>query len=130
MAGDNETIGKAVALADATLSGVQGVQNAFTTAQKSPITALFPGYPFVQAGLAGAFALGNIKSIMAGTPPTGTESGGGPDVVTETPAPEMMSGRFELSGAQEPEPVQAYVVSDDVTNNQDKLASIRRRATI
>jgi hypothetical protein len=130
MAGDNEKIGKAVALADATLSGVQGVQNAFTTAQKSPITALFPGYPFVQAGLAGAFALGNIKSIMAGTPPTGTESGGGPDVVTETPAPEMMSGRFELSGAQEPEPVQAYVVSDDVTNNQDKLASIRRRATI
>ena len=47
-----------------------------------------------------------------------------------TPAPEMMSGRFELTGGVKPEPVQAYVISDDVTNNQDKLAAIRRRATI
>ena len=42
----------------------------------------------------------------------------------------MMSGAFELGGGQEPEPARAYVVSDDITNNQDKLAIIRRRATI
>jgi hypothetical protein len=42
----------------------------------------------------------------------------------------MMSGAFELTGGQEVEPVQAYVVSDDITNNQNKLAVIRRRATI
>lgn len=130
MAKEGSAIGKAAAIAQATVSGVQGVQNAFTTAQKSPITAAFPAYPFIQAGLAGAFALKNIQSITAGTPPSGSESGGGADVPAETPAPEMMSGRFELGGAQEPEPVQAYVVSDDVTNNQDKLAAIRRRATI
>tara|TARA_R110002020_G_scaffold282800_1_gene498450 strand:- start:1118 stop:3040 length:1923 start_codon:yes stop_codon:yes gene_type:complete len=130
MAKEGSAVGKAAAIAQATVSGVQGVQNAFTTAQESPITAAFPAYPFIQAGLAGAFALKNIQAITAGTPPSGSESGGGPDVQTETPAPEMMSGRFELGGAQEPEPVQAYVVSDDVTNNQDKLAAIRRRATI
>ena len=42
----------------------------------------------------------------------------------------MMSGAFELTGGQAVEPVQAYVVSDDITNNQNKLAIIRRRATI
>ena len=128
---EGSAIGKAAAIAEATISGIQGVQNAFTAANANiPLTAAFPAYPYIQAGLAGAFALKNIQSITAGTPPSGSESGGGPDVVTETPAPEMMSGRFELGGAQEPEPVQAYVVSDDVTNNQDKLAAIRRRATI
>jgi hypothetical protein len=41
-----------------------------------------------------------------------------------------MGGSFDLRGGTAPEPVQAYVVSDDITNNQDKLAAIRRRATI
>jgi hypothetical protein len=30
----------------------------------------------------------------------------------------------------EPDPIQAYVVTDDMTNSQNKLAQIRRRATI
>jgi hypothetical protein len=47
-----------------------------------------------------------------------------------TPAPEMMSGAFELTGGAEPEPLQAYVVSDDITDSQNGLAIIRRRATI
>ena len=47
-----------------------------------------------------------------------------------TPAPEMMSGAFELTGGGEPEPLQAYVVSDDITDSQNGLAIIRRRATI
>ena len=42
----------------------------------------------------------------------------------------MLSGAFTLSGGQEQQPVQAYVVTDDMTNNQNKLANIRRRATI
>ena len=42
----------------------------------------------------------------------------------------MMSGAFELSGGQEIEPVQAYVVSDSITDSQNGLAIIRRRATI
>ena len=46
------------------------------------------------------------------------------------PASQMMSGSFELTGGTEPEPVQAFVVSDDITNSQNSLAIIRRRATI
>jgi hypothetical protein len=42
----------------------------------------------------------------------------------------MMSGAFELSGGVEPEPTRAYVVTDEMTNSQNQLANIRRRATI
>ena len=56
--------------------------------------------------------------------------GGNPAIVQQSPAPQTMGGAFELTGGVRPEPVKAFVVSDDITNNQDKLANIRRRATI
>ena len=56
--------------------------------------------------------------------------GGGSAPTAQAPAPQMLSGAFDLSGVQAPEPVQAFVVTDDMTNSQDKLATIRRRATI
>jgi hypothetical protein len=61
--GKETTVGKAAALAQATLSGINAVQNAYTTAQKSPITALFPAYPIVQAGLAGVFSATQVSKI-------------------------------------------------------------------
>jgi len=129
IAGEGSTIGKAAAVTSATISGVEGVQNAFTSAQKSPITTVFPGYPFVQAGLAGAFSALQIQKILSGSP----ASGGGGGVVSAaapaTPAPQMMSGAFELGG-MEPEPTKAFVVTDEMTNSQNQLANIRRRATI
>ena len=54
-----------MAIASATISGVEGVQNAYSTAQKSPITAFFPAYPVVQAALAGAVAVKNIAAIKS-----------------------------------------------------------------
>ena len=60
----------------------------------------------------------------------GGGGGGTAPADTGTPAPEMLSGRFTLGGGEETQPVQAYVVTDDMTNNQNKLANIRRRATI
>ena len=42
----------------------------------------------------------------------------------------MMQGAFELGGGVAPEPVKAFVVTDEMTNSQDQLANIRRRATI
>ena len=61
----------------------------------------------------------------------GGGGGGGSVAATpQTPAPQMMSGAFELSGGQAVEPTRAYVVSDDITASQNALAIIRRRATI
>ena len=131
IAEEGSAIGKAAAVASATISGVEGVQNAFTTAQKSPITAVVPAYPFVQAGLAGAFSALQIQKILSGGPAGGGGGGGGATTAApQTPAPQMMSGAFELSGGVAPEPMKAFVVTDEMTNSQNQLANIRRRATI
>ena len=42
----------------------------------------------------------------------------------------MMSGEFDLSGGIAPEPIKAFVVTDEMTSSQNQLANIRRRATI
>ena len=130
VAGEGSTIGKAAAIASVTLSGVEAVQNAFTTAQGSPITKLFPGYPFVQAGLAGAFSAVQLAKIQSGGKAEGGFAGGIDMTASTTPAPQMMSGQFELGSGITPEPVKAFVVTDEMTNSQNQLANIRRRATI
>ena len=129
IAGEGSTIGKAAAVASATISGVEGVQNAFTTAQKSPITALMPAYPFIQAGLAGAFSAVQIQKILSGGS-AGGGGGGGVSAAPSTPAPQMMSGAFDISGGVAPEAMKAFVVTDEMSNSQNQLANIRRRATI
>jgi hypothetical protein len=85
------------------------------------------------AGLAVAAGLANINSIMQ----TDVGAGGGGGGATATaptdsgsPAPQMMSGAFDLSGGTEPDAFKAYVVTDEMTNSQNQLANIRRRATI
>jgi hypothetical protein len=133
IAGEGSKVAKAAAVAQATISGVQGVQNAFTTASASPITSVFPAYPFIQAGLAGAFSAMQIQKIMSGGSAGGSSGGGGGGgggMEAQTPAPQMMSGAFQLGGGIEPEPAKAYVVTDEMTNSQNQLANIRRRATI
>jgi hypothetical protein len=86
---------------------------------------------WISAAAVIATGLANVQQIMQTEVPGGGGGGGSvPAANTETPAPEMLSGAFTLGGGVKPEPLQAFVVSDDITNNQDKLAAIRRRATI
>ena len=130
IAGEGTAIAKGAAVASATISGIEGVQNAFTTASKSPITTVMPAYPFIQAGLAGAFSAIQIQKILSGSKAGGGGSGGGASAVPQTPAPQMMSGAFDISGGVAPEATKAYVVTDEMSNSQNQLANIRRRATI
>ena len=85
---------------------------------------------FAAAAAAIVTGLANVKQIMATQVPGGGGGGAVPGAGAQTPAPQTMGGTFDLRGGTAPEPVQAFVVSDDITNNQDKLAAIRRRATI
>ena len=78
----------------------------------------------IAAAQQGLSALGKGGATGGSNPSASGGSDGG------TPAPEMMSGAFELTGGVDPEPLQAYVVSDDITDSQNGLAIIRRRATI
>jgi len=130
LAGKDSKVGKAMAIASATISGVQGAQNAYTTAQKSPITAVFPAYPVIQAGLAGAIALKNIAAIKS------VNSSGGGGSIPRTSAPSApsipsippafnvvgASGTNQLAsaiGGQSQQPIQAFVVSNDITTAQE-----------
>lgn len=137
IAGKGSKIGKAIAITQTIISGIQGVMNAYSTAQKSPITALFPGYPYVQAGLAGAFSaiqLAKIKSTSdTGTSaPSVSSSGGGASV---SPSFNVVgnSGVNALAqtiGTQTQKPLQAYVVAQNVTTAQSLNRNIIQSATL
>ena len=143
IAGRGSEIGKAMAIGQATISGIEGVQNAFTTAQDSPITVAFPGYPFIQAAIAGAFSavqIGKIASTKAdgrgGRPSPTVSGGGGAGAVPSLPPSFNTVGASSSNqlasaiGQQEQRPVQAYVVSNDVTTAQGLERNIVEGATI
>lgn len=117
------TVGKGIAVYQATISGIEGVQNAYTTAQKSPITALFPAYPLVQAGLAGAFSALQIKKILS-TNTSGASGGAGASGVSASaPSFNLVQGTpsNQISSAianQNQQPIQAYVVGSQITTQQ------------
>ena len=79
IAGKDSKIAKGVAVGQATISGIQGVQNAFTTASASPLNAIIPGYAAIQAGIAGAFSALQIKQILSTNPSKG---GGSPSAAS------------------------------------------------
>jgi len=137
MAGKGSKVAKGVAIAQATISGVEGTINAFKTAADSPITSVFPAYPFIQAGLAAGFAATNIATIKSTDPSKGggsVPSGGG----GAAPAPPSFnvvgaSGSSQLAdaiGGQSQQPIQAFVVANDVTTAQSLQNNIVEGATI
>lgn len=126
LAGKGSAIGKGIAVTQATISGIEGVQNAYTTAQKSPITALFPAYPVVQASLAGAFSAIQVKKILS-TKSSGSNSGGGSSSVSQgssAPSFNLVQGTdsnqiAESISADNSKPTQAFVVGSNVTTQQE-----------
>ena len=119
LAGEN----KALAVAQALIDTYAGANKAFA---QGGIYGFITGAAVIAAGL------NNVRKILStdvGSVGGGVGGGGSAPSDTGTPAPEMLSGAFTL-GTPEQQPVQAYVVTDDMTNNQNKLANIRRRATI
>ena len=129
MAGENVALSKGVAAAQVIYNTQQGIMAAMGAT--SIADKLLP-YPLrlanaISTGVMGAAALSTIMSTSptgGSNNPTPTTGGGG------TPAPQMMSGAFDISGGVAPEPMKAFVVTDEMSNSQNQLANIRRRATI
>ena len=138
LAGEGSKVGKAAALAQATISGIQGVQAAFTTAQASPITVAFPAYPFIQAGIAGAFALKTIKSIVSSKKPSSSSGGGGgasAPAASQAPSFNVVGASdtnqlAQAIGEDKKKPVKAFVVSGDVSTAQSLDRNIVEGASI
>ena len=142
--GEESKAGKAAAAAGAIVSTLQGATSAF--ASLAPIPFVGP----VLGGIAAAAALvsgyANVKAIYATKEPDGSTGGGGdgggggdtPDVAAAasaaadegTIAPQMVGGEFELGSADAPDSMKAYVVTDEMTDSQEQLEGIRRRASV
>ena len=128
--GEESAAGKAFAITQATIDTFASANAAYKAMSGIPVVG--PGLGAVAAGAAIAAGIANVKAIAS----TGDGGGGGSTpggsggAGSAPPAPQMMSGAFELSGVTEPEPVKAFVVTDEMTNSQNQLANIRRRATI
>lgn len=134
---EDSEVGKGLALAQATISGIEGVQNAYTTAQKSPITIGFPAYPAIQAGLAGAFSLLQIKKILSvdasgesGASASTSSSGGGASAPSFNLVQGTGSNQIAEGLTSQRQPLQAYVVASNVTSAQALDRNIINDASI
>ena len=126
IAGEGSAIGKAVAVSMAIMNTKEAVTAALGAKPYGP-------WNIAQAIATGVFGMTQVQGILS-TPIVGGGGGGGSagsiGAAPQTPAPQMMSGSFDLGGGVAPEPVQAFVLTDSMTNSQNQLANIRRRATI
>ena len=122
LAGENEEAAKAVAVAQTIFNTQQGIMKAMADVP----------YPLniAQAIATGVMGATSIQKILSTSSSSASGGGSVSAPAPARPAPQMMSGAFDLSGGLEPEPTRAYVVTDEMTNSQNQLANIRRRATI
>lgn len=128
-------IAKTLGIAQATISTIEGTQNAFTTASASPITTAFPAYPFIQAGIAAAAGIARIASIRAqqfnggGSNVPKPSAGGGGVGGGATPAP-AVDLSFLNQGQNKSQPLQAYVLATNVSTAQEAEQKIKDQSRI
>ena len=128
IAGEESKAGKALAITATTIDTFQAAQAAYKSMAGIPVIG--PALGGIAAAAAVAAGMKNIQAIKSASS-AGVSGGGGiSSTAPARPAPQMMSGAFDISGGIEPEATRAYVVTDEMTNSQNQLANIRRRATI
>jgi len=134
-------VGKALSLAQATISAIEGTQNAFKSAQDSPITSIFPAYPFIMAGSAAAVGAANIAKIAATKFNANGSSGGGGNLKpsggmgaggmgggsTNAPALDLS---FINNQTNQPQPLQTYVLATNVSSAQEAQQKIKDQSKI
>ena len=122
-------IQKKLSVAQAVVQGVESVVNAYATAQKSPLTALFPAYPVVAAGAAAAFAASQVALINSQQ--YQSAGAGGYDSGATAPSVPSQPAQFNIVGqgganqlvegiaGQFDRPIRAYVVSGEVISGAE-----------
>jgi hypothetical protein len=122
LAGEDTKAGKALAVSGALISTYLSAQKAFESQFKPLSTVDSPVRGAIAAAAAVASGLANVKAILA-VDPSGTTSGGS--------SPSVQAPNFNVVGTssvdqlaqtvagQTNEPIKAYVVGKDVTNQQE-----------
>jgi hypothetical protein len=120
---------KKLRIASTILSTIEGTQNAFTTAQDSPITAAVPIYPFIQAAAAAAFGLAQIKKIgkteytSPNAPSASPMSGGG---FPQMSAPTINSSLPQVNGFEQ----RVFVTEGDISRSQARVGNTKRVSVV
>ncbi len=118
---------KAMKIASTIMSTIEGVQNAFKTAQESPITAVVPAYPFIQAGIAGAFGLAQVAKLKAtkyNSQQATQQSGGG---IPQMSAPQTSSSLLQQGGNEQlTQQQRVYVLEGDITRTQQRVSNNKK----
>ena len=126
--GEETEAGKAFAVTQATIDTYVGANAAYASMAGIPVVG--PVLGGIAAAAAIVAGIQNVKAITSASSSGPSGGGAAPSTSTSAPAPQMMSGEFNLAGGVEPDPVQAFVVTDQMTNSQNQLANIRRTSTI
>ena len=136
LAGKETAAGKALALSQALISTYQSATSSY--ASLAPIPFIGPALGFAAAGAAVAGGLKQIQSIKGVKVPGGGGGGGAVGSVSAPPVPPAFnvvgsSDSNQLAdaiGGQSQQPVQAFVVANDVTTAQSLQNNIVEGATI
>lgn len=133
--GQETAAGKAMAVAASLISTYASIAGQLQAFSKKGI----PGYAIAQAIATGAVGFANVKKIISTKVPK-SSGGGGASVSAAAATPQAPSfnivGATETSqlaeaiGEQTQEPVQAYVVANDVTTAQSLQNGIIKDATL
>ena len=131
-------INKGLQIAQALISTYQAANNAFATASASPITSVFPAYPFIQAGLAVAAGLAQVAKIKAtqfdggggggGSASASIASGGAGGGASGPPAFNPVDTSFIGNRPNQLTP--AYVLAGQVTTAQEAREKIENQSRL
>lgn len=133
LAGEGSAVAKGVAVAQATIDTYKGAVSAYSAMSGIPIVG--PGLGAVAAGAVIASGFANVKKILA-TKPVETSAGGGGAGTAAPAAPSFNlvqgtgSNQIAQSISQQQQPVQAYVVSSNVTSAQSMDRNIVQNSTL
>ena len=134
-------IQKAISIAQATISTYESANAIFASTARNPITTIFPGAPFVAAGVAVAAGLANVATIAAqqfqgstsggnnsANPPSfGGGGGGGTDSQPATFNP--FAAQFVTNRPDQYLP-RAYVLASDVSSQQEVRENVEDLARV
>ena len=142
LAKEGSAASKALAVGQTVLDAYKSINAVFANAAANPSTILFPGYPFVQAGIAGVQAFATVKKILSVNPMSSTQgaataptSRGAATSTPQAPAFNVVGASPEnqlanVIGKKEQKPIKAFVVSNDVSNAQALDRNIVESASI
>ena len=134
IAGEETAAGKALAVAGATIDTYAAISGQLSAFSDVPV----PGYAIAQAVATGLFGLANVKKIMETSVPGGGGGvGGGGSLPSASRTFDFnlagSTGQNQLAqtiGGQVAQPIKAYVVSSEITNQQQFDNQIQGEVTI